>query len=100
MDEREQVNVWQELAALINQQPLEVRRRYREALRRWTHDLGHNIGLVRTGAGLMRREMTSGALVVDTELLDIIGSAARTLMELLAEVRQLPEYIEDMDEKS
>ncbi len=90
-----QANVWQELAALINAQPLEERQRYREALRRWTHDLGHNIGLVRTSEGLMRREMKEDALVVDTELLDIIEGAARSLMELLAEVRQLPEHIDD-----
>jgi len=90
-----QANVWQELATLVNALPLEDRRRLRDALRRWTHDLGHNIGLVRTSEGLMRREMDQAALVVDTELLDIIGGAARSLMELLAEVRQLPEYIDD-----
>ncbi|GEM_PF-2666168 len=89
-----QANIWRELAALVNQQPLAERRRYREALRRWTHDLGHHIGLVRTSEGLMRREMTQDA-AADAELLDIIGGAARSLMELLAEIRQLPEHIDD-----
>ncbi|HFC09846.1 MAG TPA: hypothetical protein ENJ54_08380 [Chloroflexi bacterium] len=95
METQGQANVWQELAELVNALPLEERRRLRDALRRWTHDLGHNIGLVRTSEGLMRREMEQAALVVDTELLDIIGGAARSLMELLAEVRQLPEHIDD-----
>ena len=88
-------DVWQELATLINAQPLEARRRYRDALRQWTHDLGHHIGLVRTSEGLMRREMRQKAGAVDTELLDIIGGASRTLMALLAEIRQLPERIDD-----
>ncbi len=95
METEGHTNVWQELAELVNALPLEERRRLRDALRRWAHDLGHNIGLVRTSEGLMRREMEQAALVVDTELLDIIGGAARSLMELLAEVRQLPEYIDD-----
>jgi hypothetical protein len=95
VEPHEPTNVWQELAALINRQPPEARRRYREALRRWTHDLGHNIGLVRTSEGLMRREMQQTASPADTELLDIIGGAARSLMAMLAEIRQLPEHIDD-----
>ncbi len=86
--------VWLELAALVNQRPPEERLRYREAIRSLVHDLGHNIGLVRTSEGLIRREAEANGLVVDEELLDIIHQAVLDLTDLLAVLRAFGDAVD------
>ncbi len=86
--------MWLELATLINQQPLQERLRYREAIRRLVHDLGHNIGLVRTSEGLIRREAEAKGLMVDDELLDVIHRAVQDLTDLLATLRLFGDAID------
>jgi len=94
MPKTEENTVWEDIATLINALPRAERRRYYEGVRRWGHELGHNIGLIRTSEGLLRREMED-AQEADTELLDIIRDAANQLLEMMAEIRCLGEAISD-----
>ena len=87
-----ETNAWHDLAQLINQQPAEERQRYRTAFRRFSHDMGHNIGLIRTSEGLLRQ--TSEPACLDEELLGIIREGASGLMRLLDTLRALSEAIE------
>ncbi len=81
-----------ELAQLINQRPAAERLRYQAALRRFSHDMGHNIGLIRTSEGLLRQ--TSEPACLDEELLGIIREGASGLTRLLDTLRALSEAIE------
>jgi len=90
----EQQTIWREIAALINQLPPETRQHYRRAIRRWMHDMGHHIGLVRTSESLIRR-MASECPCTDIELLDIIDRAGEKMSILLAEAQALGSDIEN-----
>ncbi len=90
----EQRTVWHEIADVLNQLPLEERRHFREAIRRWLHDMGHEIGLVRTSESLIRR-MAPNCQCTDMELLDIIRQAGEGMKVLLAEAQALGSNIED-----
>jgi len=88
--------VWYEIATLINALPPDERQHYRREVRRWVHDLGHYVGLIRTSEGLLRREAMSGQ-AADKDLLDIVRDAAVRLVEMLPEIRELGEAIDNDD---
>ncbi len=94
MPDQEIETIWREIAALVNTLPPDERRRYNAAIRRWVHDLGHYIGLIRTSEGLIRREAQEGK-GVDMELLDIVQNATQHLVAMLAEIRTLGDTIDD-----
>lgn len=88
--------VWHDIGMVLNALPPETRHRYRAALRYCIHDLGHHLGLITTSVGLLRREQQRNPQeAVDEELLNIIEDAAQALTVLLAQIRQLPDTIDD-----
>ncbi len=88
--------IWHDIGVVLNDLPPDARHRYREAVRQWVHDLGHHVGLITTSVGLLRQESQANPqAAVDEELLSIIEEAGRALRELLAQLRQLPDTIDD-----
>ncbi len=82
--ESQQVQVWQDLAGLVNQLPLEMRERYRQALGKFMHDMKHTLGLTITAQALARR--TTGDipdLEKTLEMLDIIRTSSTQMDEYL-----------------
>jgi len=82
--ESQQEQVWQDLVGLVNQLPLEMRERYRQALGKFMHDMKHTLGLTITAQALARR--TTGDtpdLEKTLEMLEIIRTSSIQMDEYL-----------------
>lgn len=82
--ESPQEQVWQDLMGLVNQLPLEMRERYRQALGKFMHDMKHTLGLITTAQALARR--TTGDtpdLEKTLEMLEIIRTSSMQMDEYL-----------------
>ncbi len=72
------LEIWTDLADLVNNLPPEDRKRYRNNLGKFMHDLRHTLGLITNSEDLIRRDLRERP---DSEhvmaLLDIVRTGAR-----------------------
>ncbi len=73
---------WLSLAEQANHMPDAARQALRAQLRRFNHDFGDRIGMIRAAEAILRRDAQKGQLA-DEEILDILRDAASDLVELL-----------------
>ena len=50
---------WRKISEVVNRLPLEERRRLRDSLGIFTHDMKHSLGLISSGSELVRRDLAS-----------------------------------------
>lgn len=76
--------LWQELAGLINELPIERREGYREVLGEFLHDMKHTLGLITNANAILRRDVEGAPEKTrGLEMIKIVQTGATQLNEYL-----------------
>lgn len=85
---------WLQVAELLHQAPPEARQELCQHLRRFNHDLGDRLGMIRTAEALLRREAQQGQ-PADEEILTIVRTAVNDLIELLHILQEFVQHAQE-----
>jgi hypothetical protein len=76
--------LFQELAEMINQQPVETRERTRLLIGEYFHDIKHTLGLITGANTVLQRDLQDGCENFDgTEMIQIANDAAMKINQYI-----------------
>ena len=78
--------IWEDLAKMLAELPLDEQARYLSAIGTLLHDLRQNIATIYTAEGLLRRSISESAETSD--LLDIIRTSSQRAIGLVTDLAQ------------